>query len=118
MPGSDASELGGFAADVAAEIRAQRARLDLSQDELADRTNLSTSTIQRIERGQHSLGADVLRTVAVALGLTPSELVRRAEHYGTAVSVRLTSPQSVGGIDVDAAGDVKLEVRDVDIDQH
>ncbi len=48
-------------------LRALRLTLGLSLDDLAERTNLSASTISRIETGKRSISLDIL--VALAAGL-------------------------------------------------
>lgn len=48
-------------------LRSLRTTLGYSLDELADRTNLSPSTISRVETGKRSLGLDVLVPLADAL---------------------------------------------------
>jgi transcriptional regulator with XRE-family HTH domain len=48
-------------------LRSLRTTLGYSLDELAERTNLSPSTISRVETGKRSLGLDVLVPLAAAL---------------------------------------------------
>lgn len=45
----------------------RRARLGLSQKELAERMGTTASVISRIESGQHRTSADTLRRLAMAL---------------------------------------------------
>lgn len=52
---------------VRTRLRMLRTTLGLSLDELAERTNLSASTISRVETGKRRIGLDVL--VALAAGL-------------------------------------------------
>ncbi len=47
------------------EIRREQ---NITQDELAMRTNISSTHISRIERGYYSVGFDTLQTIAEALG--------------------------------------------------
>lgn len=49
---------------LAAEIRAARARKDITQSELADRAGISRATIARLEAGTRS--ADVVQLLAIA----------------------------------------------------
>ena len=58
-----------------ANIRAERARLDLSQEELAKRAGLSTVSIQKYENGDMTPGVDKLAAIAEALGVTPNDLL-------------------------------------------
>ena len=52
---------------VRTRLRSLRSTLGLSLDELAARTNLSPSTISRIETGKRTIGLDVLLPLASAL---------------------------------------------------
>lgn len=58
-----------------ANIRAERARRDLSQEELAQRAGLSAVSIQNYENGICVPGTDKLAALADALGVTPNELL-------------------------------------------
>ena len=52
-----------------ARLRALRTRLGWSLDDLAERANLSASTISRIETGKRSISLDVLVPLSRALGV-------------------------------------------------
>ena len=52
---------------VRTRLRSLRTTLGLSLDELAARTNLSPSTISRVETGKRTIGLDVLLPLAAAL---------------------------------------------------
>jgi transcriptional regulator with XRE-family HTH domain len=52
---------------VRTRLRSLRTTLGLSLDELAERTNLSPSTISRVETGKRSISLDVLLPLATAL---------------------------------------------------
>jgi transcriptional regulator with XRE-family HTH domain len=52
---------------VRTRLRSLRTTLGYSLDELAERTNLSPSTISRIESGKRTIGLDVLVPLAAAL---------------------------------------------------
>ena len=52
---------------VRTRLRSLRGTLGLSLDELSDRTNLSPSTISRIETGKRTISLDVLLPLAAAL---------------------------------------------------
>ena len=56
-------------------VREQRVRRGLSQEELAERANLSLRTIQRIERGATAPRGDTLKRLAVALQVSPDDLI-------------------------------------------
>lgn len=58
-----------------ANIRAERARLDLSQEELAQRAGLSAVSIQKYENGDMTPGVDKLAALADVFGTTPNALL-------------------------------------------
>jgi transcriptional regulator with XRE-family HTH domain len=58
---------GGVEQLVRTRLRTLRTTLGLSLDELAERTNLSASTISRIETGRRTISLDVLLPLASAL---------------------------------------------------
>lgn len=59
----------------AANLRAARARRDLSQTELASATGLNLATISQYEDGAFVPGADKIVALAEALGVTPNDLI-------------------------------------------
>ena len=59
----------------AANLRAARARRDISQGELAKRTGLNLTTISQYEDGAFVPGADKIIALAEALGVTPNDLM-------------------------------------------
>jgi transcriptional regulator with XRE-family HTH domain len=61
------AEIGDIEQVVRTRLRALRTAAGLSLDELAARTNLSPSTISRIETGKRTIGLDVLVQLAAAL---------------------------------------------------
>ena len=61
-------------------IRAYRQRLGLSQSELASETGLDRKTVNRIERGHHSMRVSTLFDLAGALGVAPEDLLRGDEE--------------------------------------
>lgn len=58
----------------AANLRAERARLDISQEELAKRSGVSTAAVLSYENGAYVPGADKVCALAEVLGVTPNEL--------------------------------------------
>lgn len=60
---------------VRARLRSLRTTLGLSLDDLAQRTNLSASTISRIETGKRTISLDVLLPLAGALEIELDELL-------------------------------------------
>ena len=64
-----------FSKDVfAANLRAERARLDISQEELAERSGVSTAAGLSYENGAYVPGADKVCALAEVLGVTPNDL--------------------------------------------
>ncbi|GAA1078935.1 helix-turn-helix domain-containing protein [Tsukamurella spumae] len=63
------SQLSTIEAVVRARLRSLRTTLGLSLDELAARTNLSPSTISRIETGKRAISLDVLLPLATGLNV-------------------------------------------------
>ncbi len=60
-------------------IRREREKLGLSQEEFAERANVHRTYISSIELGKVSMGIEIANALAHALGITLSELVRKAE---------------------------------------
>lgn len=66
--------------DMAANLRRLRQRLEQTQEELADRAGLSVRYVGAIERAEVSASVTVLGRIADALGVEPSELVKRPQR--------------------------------------
>lgn len=62
-------------ASLATSLRVQRAKLDMSQGELAQRAGVSVYTVQKYEDGTMTPGADKLFAMCEVLGCTPNELL-------------------------------------------
>jgi transcriptional regulator with XRE-family HTH domain len=60
-------------------IRRERENLGLSQEEFAERANVHRTYVSSIELGKVNVGIEVANSLAAALGLRLSELVRQAE---------------------------------------
>ena len=60
-------------------IRLAREKLKLSQEDFAERANVHRTYISSIELGKVNVGIEIANSLAAALGLRLSELVRRAE---------------------------------------
>ena len=58
-------------------VKSYRQRLGLSQSELAAITGLDRKTVNRIERGHHSMRVSTLIELAGVLGVEPEALLRR-----------------------------------------
>ena len=59
-----------------ARVRAERERLDVSQEELADRAGMHRTYLGGVERGERNIGLLNLLRIARALGIEPSALLR------------------------------------------
>ena len=60
-------------------VRAERARLGISQTELAERLGTSQSSVSAIEQGTRRIYADELVELCTAFELSLSELLNRAD---------------------------------------
>jgi transcriptional regulator with XRE-family HTH domain len=56
-----------------------REKLGLSQEEFAERAHVHRTYVSSIELGKVNIGIEVANSIAAALGLRLSELVRKAE---------------------------------------
>ena len=56
------------------KLKAARAALDLSQQELADKVGVSRQTINAIEKGDYNPTIQLCRSICKALGKTQDEL--------------------------------------------
>ena len=61
-------------------IRERRIELKLTQQVLAERLKIARPLISRMEAGKHLLSVSSLWNYARCLGLSPHEVVRRAEE--------------------------------------
>lgn len=59
---------------LASNLRAERARSDLSQEELAARSGVSAASLIKYESGEMTPGIDKIVSMAEALGCTPNDL--------------------------------------------
>jgi transcriptional regulator with XRE-family HTH domain len=72
---SDVTDVTDVEGIVRTRLRSLRTTLGYSLDELAERTNLSPSTISRIETGKRTIGLDVLVPLATALQVSLDALL-------------------------------------------
>lgn len=61
------------------EIKRQREALQLTQENLADKCDIDVRTIQRIERGEHGVGLQILFALAIALQTTPMDILSKVK---------------------------------------
>jgi transcriptional regulator with XRE-family HTH domain len=64
---------------VAASVRAERARLRLTQQQLAERLGWSANTVADLETGRRRAQVDDLPAICEALGIPLSTLIDRAD---------------------------------------
>lgn len=64
-----------FNDEFAGNLRAARARADLSQGEVAEKVGVIIGTLQKYESGDMTPGADKLPAIAEVLGVTPNTLL-------------------------------------------
>jgi transcriptional regulator with XRE-family HTH domain len=65
---------------LAENLRALRTRLNLSQEECADRCGLHRTYIGAIERGHGNVTLKTLAVIAHALKVSPAELIVERQH--------------------------------------
>lgn len=65
-------------------------RADISQEELAHRSELHPTYISLLERGRKSPSLRAIQRLALALKITPSQLVKRAEDFASKASASRT----------------------------
>ncbi len=59
-----------------ARVRAERERLHISQEELADRAGVHRTYVGGVERGERNVGLLNMLRLARALGVAPSALLK------------------------------------------
>ena len=70
------------------KIRKRRRDLGFTQEQLAERINVSRGYISSVECGNKSMTIDTLARLANALKTTPDELLKEdLEHYGRAAGL-------------------------------
>lgn len=67
-------------AAVAAELRAEVARADLTQDEVAARVGMHRATVNRLLNGSRSIDAEQLIAFALGLGFDAGDMVDTAKR--------------------------------------
>ena len=63
---------------IAANVRSLRRRRGVTQEQLAERSGMDLSYLQRIERAETNLSMDKLLALADAFGIPPGLLLRAA----------------------------------------
>lgn len=67
-----------FRTALAAELRAQRARVEITVDELAKRTDLAKSTVLNYLKGKRDVPMGTFFELCLAMDANPEVLVRNA----------------------------------------
>jgi transcriptional regulator with XRE-family HTH domain len=62
---------------LAANLREARKRLDISQEELADRAGINRTFVGSVERRERNISLDNIERLAVALGMDVAELLKK-----------------------------------------
>jgi transcriptional regulator with XRE-family HTH domain len=60
-------------------LRFYRKAANLTQEELAERADLTSKMISLIERGERNPSANVLRSISIGLGVPLSEMIKHTE---------------------------------------
>lgn len=60
-------------------LQAIRERAFMTQLELADKSGVAKTTVNRLERGHHAARFSTIKKLAQALGVPPEELTKPAE---------------------------------------
>ena len=68
-----------FLVDIGMAIRDGRSKLKMSQESLAEASGLDRSYMGGIERGEHNFSIINLKRISMALGIAPSELLKRSD---------------------------------------
>lgn len=63
---------------IAGELRAQQARHNWTLDNIAERTGIARSTIDRALKGKSALAVEILIPLAAGMGLDPAKLLSEA----------------------------------------
>lgn len=66
---------------VGANLRAERARLGMTQEAVAQRAGMHTTQVARMERAETDTGVAKFVRVAQALRIDPGVLFQGIEHY-------------------------------------
>lgn len=64
---------------IAGELRAQRSRMQWTLDDIAERSGVPRSTVDRAMRGNSAIAVEVLIPLCAAMGLDALDLVSRAQ---------------------------------------
>lgn len=90
--------------DIGHRMKELRIQYGLTQQELADRAELTKGFISQLERNQNSPSVGTLLDIIQCLGMTPAEFLRirnlsRLYTRQTTISRKLTRKKQQGGMD-------------------
>lgn len=71
---------------MAAILRAERAKKDWTQEQLAEKSGLNLSTLKRILKGERDINVNQIDALARAFGVTPAKLAADATEELRAMS--------------------------------
>ena len=74
----------GLLAALSKNLRAAREAQRLSQEALAERSDLHRTYVGSVERGERNVSLSTLETLAVALGVEPADLLRKGGGHARA----------------------------------
>ena len=77
-----------FAEAIAEELRAQKARMGKTNDDIADEVGLSPVTVLRYLKGQRQIPIDVFGDLCKALGANAADMTRIAYEFQSTHPVR------------------------------
>jgi transcriptional regulator with XRE-family HTH domain len=75
---TNARAIGPLTRQVAAEIRATRARLKLTQDALAMATGIPANSLSQMENGKMAIDVEQIERIALAFGIPPEKFFAAA----------------------------------------
>lgn len=76
--------------EVGQRIREARDRLEITQEQLAERASLSVNHISAIERGKAKASLDAGYRIAIALGLSPNQLTGYEHSFSREASILIS----------------------------
>ncbi|MCW5952478.1 MAG: helix-turn-helix transcriptional regulator, partial [Propionibacteriaceae bacterium] len=91
---------------IAGEFRAERARLDLSYSEVAEKAGVAESTVQRASRATGGLNIEAFCAICEALDLDPVEVLSKAVVSRSGSATGAISQSGDGELNITVEGDM------------
>jgi transcriptional regulator with XRE-family HTH domain len=85
--------------DLGSNLRDARKKLDLSQEQVAERSGVHTTEVSRIESGKRDPRVSTLKRLAAAVEVPPGRLLEYGQT-GDTTTAALTGPQKPSHISV------------------